>query len=316
MAQSYLSDDNLVREDEESWPAADIDQLDCCPVCGSLNTRLLYDRLTDTFMRCAPGMWAMHRCGNCETAFINPRPSSSSIHRAYTRYYTHDSLKAGHDDGGTTKDSLRRIVKNSYLKYLFGRGEESVPSFWLIGFLLTCLGKNVGHKAEVWVRNLPKAAPQSRLLDIGCGDGSFLKIAESAGYESLGIDPDSEAVARANRLGLTVLVSSAYEIPLVDNYFDRVTLNHVIEHVHFPLKALKSAYRLLKPGGILWLATPNINCSEHSAQQRRWFHLDPPRHLMLYSQKGITNILQVTGFSAIIFHNQADEYQLIVTCIK
>ncbi len=87
--------------------------------------------------------------------------------------------------------------------------------------------------------------------------------------------------------------------------FDLITLSHVIEHVHYPIDLLRACHRLLKPGGVLWLETPNIKSYGHRFYGRFWRGLEPPRHLVIFSPSGLFSILNDTGFVNIEQKNRA-----------
>jgi SAM-dependent methyltransferase len=84
-----------------------------------------------------------------------------------------------------------------------------------------------------------------------------------------------------------------------DQSFDAVTLNQVIEHVHDPVSLIRECLRILKPGGKLVLATPNIESFGHQIFGRNWSHLDSPRHLMLFSMKTLRECAVRAGFLSI-----------------
>jgi SAM-dependent methyltransferase len=80
-----------------------------------------------------------------------------------------------------------------------------------------------------------------------------------------------------------------------DNSFDAITMSHVIEHVHDPVALLKECYRILKPAGYLVVTTPNINSWGHKKFEENWIHLDPPRHLHLFSQNTLQTCAEKAG---------------------
>lgn len=138
-----------------------------------------------------------------------------------------------------------------------------------------------------------------RLLDVGCGGGALLARMRSRGWEVEGIDIDEAALGVARAAGVPVtsatLEELAEENPL--RRFDVITLDHVLEHLHDPVASLREARRLLRPGGILWLATPNLAALGHRTFGRSWMPLDPPRHLVLFSPGALARALAAAGFA-------------------
>ena len=135
-------------------------------------------------------------------------------------------------------------------------------------------------------------------MDIGCGDGSFLQVAQTCGWDVIGIDPDPKVVANCRSQGWNVLQGDIEQFYDKERLFDVITMNHVIEHVHDPLAVLKACHRLLKPGGQLWLETPNIDSFGHLQYGRNWRGLEPPRHLLLFNQRSLLTALLAAGFTS------------------
>ena len=151
-------------------------------------------------------------------------------------------------------------------------------------------------RAEWSVRHLRKQGTP-RLLDVGCGTGEFLVRMRDAGWDVRGIEPDPASVEVARAKGLDVQQAGLDEARLEEGSFDAITLNHVIEHLHDPGRAIERACGLLRPGGALWLATPNIDALGHERFGPDWFGLDPPRHLVLFTPRGLEGLLRRAGFS-------------------
>jgi SAM-dependent methyltransferase len=131
---------------------------------------------------------------------------------------------------------------------------------------------------------------------VGFGDGLFLQWAAAAGWEAVGLDTDPVAVDLARRRGLQVRAGRVEDLTDERESFDVVTCSHVIEHVHDPRQLLASIYGLLRPGGLLWLDTPNIGSLGHRRFGRHWLGLDPPRHLVVFSAGALLALLESTGF--------------------
>jgi SAM-dependent methyltransferase len=121
---------------------------------------------------------------------------------------------------------------------------------------------------------------ENRLLDFGCGGGSFLERMAKQGWKVTGLDASPEAVRRVREeLGLTALLGSLPHPELPPRSFDVVTMWHSLEHVHQPLEVLRAAHDLLTPGGRILVAVPNIQGWPAAWFGRSWFGLDLPRHL-------------------------------------
>ena len=110
-------------------------------------------------------------------------------------------------------------------------------------------------------------------------------------------DPEAARVARGN-FGLQVVVGSLDEFP--SSAFNAITLSHVIEHLPNPEAVLQSCFRLLKENGKLAITTPNIRSLGHRSFRDAWRGLEPPRHLILYSQDTLRSVLEKTGFRVVM----------------
>jgi len=105
-------------------------------------------------------------------------------------------------------------------------------------------------------RGLARAA---RLLDLGCGDGTNLEWLCEFADSVCGSDYNAIRLARARARipAATLFLGDILDYPVVDEFFDVVFFNHVIEHIPDDAAALATAYRILAPGGLLVLGTPN-----------------------------------------------------------
>ena len=121
-----------------------------------------------------------------------------------------------------------------------------------------------GEKESLFHRRLHRLdqlrPSRGRLLDLGAGLGHFLKLAQDAGWDVTGVEPQSSAANHCRQsLGVEVHEGVLSELELAPNSFDVVTLWDVWEHVHEPLAYLDGCLRLLRPGGLLALAVPNAS---------------------------------------------------------
>lgn len=101
-----------------------------------------------------------------------------------------------------------------------------------------------------------------KILDVGCGDGNFTKLIAKAcrAKEVYGIDVSERAIKIAKNNGIKAFKVDVDEenLPFRDNYFDAVYAGAIIEHLFDPDHFLDEIYRVLKPGGLLVLDTPNL----------------------------------------------------------
>ncbi|MEX2150242.1 MAG: class I SAM-dependent methyltransferase [Steroidobacteraceae bacterium] len=165
------------------------------------------------------------------------------------------------------------------------------PASPLLAYLLLTLLP--GWKAfmdQHVMRGLPAAA-RGELLDVGCGNGAFLKLAASAGWSVCGIDTDPAAIAVARGEGLDVQIGGIEVLTQEKEIFDWITLNHVIEHAHDPVSVLRACIRLLKPNGHLWLESPNYDSHGRAVFGEYWRGLETPRHLVLFNTQSMRDIL-------------------------
>lgn len=135
-----------------------------------------------------------------------------------------------------------------------------------------------------------------RLLDVGCATGDFLKCAQEAGYECVGIEPHRKACSLArSRYGFEVFSADFLNFVVADESFDIVTMIHVLEHVPDPAGALGKAWRILKHGGVLAIEVPCLTAI--------WFGLLRSRHpifkgshITFFSKQTLLKSLTRAGF--------------------
>ncbi len=276
------------------WPTNGLEPVPNCPVCGSDNRELLHEGLTDRVFFCAPGEWFMYRCESCASAYLDPRPTSETIGLAYQNYFTHD--EAPDFSSLSFLRKLRRRFTNGYRNHRYGTQDYPASILGILAASLMPKGRAI---IDAGMRHLPKENIKRSLLDFGCGNGAFLLQARSAGWAVVGVDFDSKAVEAARSQGLDVRLGGVEALDPTDEQFNVITLAHVIEHVHNPVKVLQACYKLLKPGGFLWIETPNIASEGHGLFGANWRGLEPPRHLVLFTLESMSNALSAAGFTNI-----------------
>ena len=146
-----------------------------------------------------------------------------------------------------------------------------------------------------WVAHyVPRGA---RLLDVGANLGLFVREASTL-FRASGIEPGESVVAWARRE-----VGADIEVGSIDGGLDRfygqidaVTLFDVLEHLPDPDRALVQCHRLLRPGGHLFLTTPDAGSLMSRLLGRQWYYVDIDEHVALLTRENVRTVLERTGF--------------------
>ena len=146
------------------------------------------------------------------------------------------------------------------------------------------------------MRHLHTRPGRPALLDVGCGEGAFLAEMQALGWTVEGIEPSAVGAAATRARGVPVIESTFADVSLPPASLDAITFRQVFEALPDPVAALDACRGALKPGGILWIATPNLESGAHRIFGRDWILLDPPRHLVLHSPSSLRRLLSTTEF--------------------
>ncbi|HLN28559.1 MAG TPA: class I SAM-dependent methyltransferase [Gemmataceae bacterium] len=228
-----------------------------CPLCSGRDWSPLVEA-PDTTVGGA-GLWfVVVQCQECGLCFTNPRPNLHSFAQFYPASYRPHQ-----------PHEVRTPRGRSIRQRKWSRDVQRVLSW----------------RAE------------GRLLDFGCGGGSFLARLHRMDWQVTGIDVSTAAVQRVrDELGLQAFVGTLPHPELRPESFDVVTMWHSLEHVHAPLEVLQEAHRLLVPGGRLVVAVPNIDSLPFRWFGPAWYGLDLPRHLTHFAPWTLHLMLERAGF--------------------
>jgi 2-polyprenyl-3-methyl-5-hydroxy-6-metoxy-1,4-benzoquinol methylase len=236
-----------------------------CLLCGRDAAELLTEG-ADPIPAEGPGLrFAVARCRHCGLSYTNPRPTPAGIARFYpTGYGPH-----------TTREKHRNRLPSRFWSRVFGR-----PCPERRGVL-------------------PWPEP-GRLLDFGCGGGSYLRRMARRGWQVTGLDVAADVVNRLrDEPNLAAVAGTLPHPEFVPCSFDVVTMWQALEHVHRPLSVLHAAYELLVPGGKLVVAVPNFDSLPAGWFGEHWFGLDLPRHLTHFTPATLGAMLQTAGFRVV-----------------
>ena len=182
---------------DQPWPEDELEDVEGCPYCDSTDRTLAYKDVQDWSFYCAPGKWNYWECEGCEALYLSPRPTEASIGKAYGSYYTHDSNALSY------LQQLKIKVRNEYFSHKFEVNLS--PRLHLsksFDNVLKALKFFIEQPFEL--ESLAKR-PKGKLLDVGCGSGHLLKLAQQLGWDVTGIEIDPKAVSVARVKGLNVL---------------------------------------------------------------------------------------------------------------
>jgi 2-polyprenyl-3-methyl-5-hydroxy-6-metoxy-1,4-benzoquinol methylase len=281
-----------------AWRTADLERVGACPACGGRRIKPYLDDLADRYDPDGR-RWSLDRCASCGSAFINPRPIADQISRIYeaASYYTHEEPADPDAWPATFGARLREGIFKGYVNANYGY--HLAPSMPVGRFVLPLLPGARGM-VSVYIRHLESPnGERKRVLDLGCGNGGFLVRMRQLGWEVEGIDPDEQARTRAAGAGIPVRAEPLTVASAPRDHYDGITLNHVVEHLHEPRETLRACLVALRPGGVLWIATPNVGGLGARRYGRWWYPLDPPRHLVLPTRQALHAALREVGFTAV-----------------
>ena len=260
-----------------------------CYLCGQPGAHLyegLADRMFDT-----PGVWNIQRCSNtqCQLLWLDPCPVESDLGKLYESYYTHEGAPKHAQGEASLAARLRWFVKFGYFPRTGAERHE-------LGLVLKGFHRLASFVLPPLVADLPAGKP-GRLLDLGCGDGDLMRAAQDREWNAEGVDFDPASVEFARRRGLNVHLGSLVSQDYAAEQFDAIVMSHVVEHLSDPIGVLQECHRVLKPGGRLILATPNVGSQFHRKFGKHWVHLDPPRHLYLFGVNTLTEVVRRSRFN-------------------
>lgn len=137
-----------------------------------------------------------------------------------------------------------------------------------------------------------------RLLEVGSGLGHLAGQLEDT-FETYGIDLNHWAVKQSKAVVNTTRLetASAQDLPFADDSFNVVIIKHIVEHLPDPARAIREIGRVVAPGGILILATPNLGSLLKPWKGARWIGYQDPTHISLKPPEEWLSLIREAGFS-------------------
>lgn len=230
-----------------------------CLLCGETRSST---RVRGTDRMCnVPGEFTLVECAGCGFLYLSPRPDANEIHRYYPDSYPCHTMSVG-EDAPPFARSLAEYEMNKRCEAVIGAATDGCE-----------------------------------LLDVGCGVGDFLGAMQARGWHARGVEPDPHAVEQARlRHGVDVIEGYLDATPYGPASFDAITLWEVLEHVPQPVDTLRSAFELLKPGGVVVLSLPNRTALQAKLFRSYWIGYDFPRHFSVFAPADMRRAFDLAGF--------------------
>ena len=204
------------------------------------------------------------RCDDCGLIFLNPQPSNKELGDIYTaQYFLGSETEEGQHDAAQIKKATGMGYLSEIARY---RGNQA-----------------------------------GRLLEVGCGDGDFLELAENHGWEVTGVEYSAVACDRARQRLKRGKVIQGELAPgsFAEEQFDLCVLSDVLEHVRSPLQFLREAHRVLRPGGTLFIATPSTDSWSARLLRQNWMEFKA-EHLVYFDSQTLQTALIKAGFEHLV----------------
>lgn len=241
-----------------------------CACCGSEKKR---------------SVWPKHnnlvRCLDCGFVYVSPRLSKEEINLAYAAapLWSQTGVGVSEENDVFYNSGALRVWERDQ-SYRFRKRVENI------------------------LDEIERYIAKARLLDVGSSNGLQLMVARERGWDVAGVEI-CQAAAEFTRkeLGLDVRGQELGRADFDEASFDCVIMSHVLEHAFDPGEMCRDVGYVLRPGGLLYVAVPNITALTARLTGPYW-HFVVPEHLSFFSAKTLVNLLENNGFEPIQVHTQ------------
>ena len=254
-------------------------QLITCPIC---NASSISSFITTTAqMHSDKELFNFDQCAECELVFLNPRVSVAAIQNYYTSYYLPYR-------GAKAWGKYEKLVEGSQ--------------------------HTLDLKRVKRIQAAHNIVPESLILDVGCGNPSFLKVCQQKLHcQTMGIDFSDEGWKEepAQFEGLDLQVAEIKDLPRNLNP-DVITMWHYLEHDYTPLENLSYLKSIAKPSTTLIIEIPNFDSTSRKKYGAHWAGWHTPRHISLFSPNNVTLLLEKSGWKVtkVLTYGTMDPYLL------
>ena len=267
-----------------------------CPVCDSPRRTFLH--VNRDWIYLVPGEFALKRCDDCRCVYPDPRPHPDVLgdfypedeYYAYSQAPRHVLFARPGLAARVWYAAVQGLLRNQY-------GYEELGGSAALGALVRSvppLRRRATHSLGIL---LHPWRPNGSLLDVGCAAGGYLDLMRALGWRRVvGVDISERGVATARDvLGIEAYQGELAGIGFPDATFDAVSMSHTLEHVAHPVQFLTEIRRVTRPGGRVAIVVPNVRSMLSGLLGEYWVGLDPPRHLVNFSPRGLRIAAERSG---------------------
>lgn len=272
-----------------------------CNLCHADDTRFLFSGKDRQHSK--EGLFRVVQCKICGLVYLNPRPTQRNIGYYYPSEYIPYGKTAFQDIGimgkgrgsfARLKNWMKKTILEEHYKYDFRNFGKTKKKKNLFKKVLTYAF--LPKYRKMYYQTIP-CSENGKVLDIGCGSGSYLAWLKQLGWQAYGVEMNKDCVEfAAKEYGIDIFCGDLLEAKFPDSYFDCVTMWSFLEHCRSPLETLKETNRILKQGGLMVIFVPNFDSLEIRVLREKSFLTDIPRHLYNFSPRTLQAMLIKAGF--------------------
>jgi SAM-dependent methyltransferase len=246
-------------------PIIDVEDVPC-GMCGGADRDWYAESYDYEYQTCG-NAWQFHRCRNCANVYLTPRPAAGTLPIIYPPHY-----------------------------YAYNYDVQV---------------NAVARRAKAWLDARRFAAIRSALgvpiegyLDIGCGDGRYLRAMRAMGVPAsgiYGIELDAGVASKLNAEGFRVFDRPVEQVNgLPRGGLQLITMFSVLEHVAAPRALMRECLDLLAPGGLFVFEVPNVDSlNARIARDRFWGGYHTPRHWNIFGVATVQRVAGELGFTVV-----------------
>jgi len=219
-------------------------------------------------------------------------------HRSFMTVKDHDKSDKFHlmECSSCGLVSVYPIPSGQKLNEYYKKEYYTLPEKGIVGYLEETLNKAV---FKTHLKHIKRYAKIGKLLDLGSGNGYFLKFAKENNWQTLGVEMSPDASKYATEQKLEILNDSIENVNLPKNEFEVVTMFNVLEHMTNLNSILRKVRDSLKPNGLLVIEVPNLDSLQRKVFKNSWCHLDVPRHIFHFRKRSFLKLIRKYEFRVV-----------------